>query len=91
MLGLIMWGAVLFFITIVMVTPGGRAVASEYAQQTIAVFTAQPIYADPALALMALSALGCLLLMCGRTSERRPERWIWREVHVLDADPAVRR
>jgi hypothetical protein len=88
MLGPIMWGAVLFFITIVMVTPGGRAVASQYAQQTIALFTAQ--LPDALLVMMALSTLACLVLVCGRPSERMAERWIL-QIHVLDSDPAVRR
>jgi len=88
MLGLVMWGAALFFITIVMVTPGGRAAAGEYAQQTIALFTGQ--LPDPVLALMVLSALASLLLL-RRKRERGAERWILREVRVCEAGPAVQR
>jgi len=90
MLGLIMWGAVLFFITIVMVTSDGRAAAGEYAAQTMAMFNSQLPYSDVALAVMAVSSLVCLLLLCKRTRERRTERWIW-QIRVLEADPAVRR
>lgn len=60
------------------------------AEQTISLFTALP-YSDVALALMALSALGCLLLMRGRAPGRPVERWIWREIRALETDPLVRR
>jgi hypothetical protein len=83
-----MRGAVLFFITIVMVTSDGRAVAAGYVQQTM--FNSQLPYSDIALAVMAFSALVSLLLLCGRTRERRTERWIW-QIRVLEAGPAVRR
>lgn len=86
-----MWGAVLFFITIVMVTSDGRAAAAGYAEQTLALFYSQLPYSDVALAVMAVSALICFLLLFVRTRERRTERWIWREIRVLDTARAVRR
>lgn len=75
-----MWGAALFLITIVMVTPGGRAVAGEYLRQTLSLFAEQLPYSDAALGFMALSALACLLVMLRRTPEKPAERWIWREI-----------
>jgi hypothetical protein len=75
-----MWGAALFFITIVLVTPGGRAAAGEYLQQTLSLFSGQLPYSEVALALMALSALGCMLTMLGHTRQKHTERWIWWEI-----------
>ncbi len=66
----------MFFVTIVMVTPGGRAVASDCIQQTMALFTAQLPYSDAALVVMGLSALGSLLLLRARPQETPVERWI---------------
>ena len=83
-----MWGAAGFFITIVMVTPTGRAVAGAFAQQTISVFSAECTYPDAVFALMAVSFLISMLLMCGGTKEKQPEQWVWREVRALEADPA---
>jgi len=77
-----MWGAALFFITIVMVTPDGRAVVCDYVQQTICLFVAQLPYSDVALALMAISAVASLLMLRPRRMERRVERWIWREIRT---------
>ena len=70
----------LFFITIVMVTPCGRAAASQYVQQTLARFAAQSHHSDAALVLMAICALGCLLLMCGRAQEGPAAYWVWRKI-----------
>jgi hypothetical protein len=87
-----MWGAALFFITILMATPGGRAAVCQYAQQAIDLFAAQLPYSDVAFVLMTLSALGCLLIIRGgRTPERPVERWIWREIRVLETDPVASR
>jgi hypothetical protein len=80
-LEVIMWGAALFFITILAVTPYGRAAADEYVRQTLSQFAAQLPCSEVALALMALSALGCLLMMRGgRAVQRRAEYWVWREI-----------
>jgi hypothetical protein len=75
-----MWGAALFLITIVMVTPSGRGVVDEYARQIISLFSGQSPFPDVALALMALSALASILVML----KRRPAPaacWVWREIH----------
>jgi hypothetical protein len=84
-----MWGAALFFITMVMVTECGRDAASVYVQRIVSLFSGQLPYSDVALWVMALSALGCLLLMRKRAPERSVERWVVqiRVGHDAEASP----
>jgi hypothetical protein len=89
-LELIMWGAALFFITIVMVTPCGRDAVEEYARQTIAQFAAQLPFSHVTLAFMALGALGSILLMCGGSPERPDLYWVWRGIRGELDDEASR-
>jgi len=75
-----MWGAVLFFLTIVMVTPLGRAVADELVRR-IVVSLAMPVpYAHAGVAIMAFCALASMLLMRRRAPKRVEIRWVWYQV-----------
>ena len=89
-LKLIMWGAALFLITIVMVTPCGRHAVEEYARQTIAQFATQLPFSHVTLACMALGALGSILLMREGSPERPDVYWVWQGIPGEPDDEASR-
>jgi len=60
---LMLWRPALFFITIVVVTPSGRAAVDEYGSQVIALLDAQAPYSYVTLIFIAATALACLLMM----------------------------
>jgi hypothetical protein len=75
-----MWGAALFLITIVMVTPIGRALVDEYVCR-IAASLAMPVpYAHAILMVMAFCALASMLLLRRRAPRRVEIRWVWYEI-----------
>jgi len=77
-----MWKTGLFFVTIVMVTPAGRSAVSEFADQISMWVVAQAPYSYVSLVIIALSALICLLLMRGRSTEKPPVCFVRREVRL---------
>ena len=85
-----MWGAALFFITILMVTPCGRAAVDEYARQALSLFAAQLPYSDVALVIMGLSAVASFLLLCGRGREKPGPCWTLWEIRGELADEPAR-
>src|SRR5579872_5302958 len=60
---LIMWRPAAFLITIIAVTASGRSALDEYARQALALLDAQLPYSYLVLAVVAFSALICLLVM----------------------------
>jgi hypothetical protein len=77
-----MWGASLFFITILFVTSSGRDVLEAYFSQTIGRFMAQSPYSDVSLALMAVLALVLALMMRSQRQPVKPDVYvILREIH----------
>jgi hypothetical protein len=84
-----MWKPALFLITIVLVTPTGRAVFTEYFGRAHSEFLGYSLYSDLALGAMALLLVGfILLLLC--QSPRSPEaQWIRREVRTPEPAPAL--
>lgn len=83
-----MWKVALFFITIVLVTPGGRAAIDEYASQAASLFTGDLSYSDPVIMILALGTVGAVLLMCLRLPKRSDE-CVWRVIRFEVSDDAV--
>jgi hypothetical protein len=83
-----MWTVALFFITIVLVTPGGRAAIDEYASQAASLFSGDVAYSDPAILLLALGTAGAVLLVCLRLP-KRSEGCVWRVIRFEVGDDAV--
>jgi hypothetical protein len=84
-----MWGATLFFITIVFVTQTGREAAVEYISQILS----QPCSPE-SLACMALGTAAALWVMC-RRGPKPQAYWVLQVVHgetgpEASADPSAR-
>jgi len=84
-----MWGATLFFITIIFVTQCGRQAALEYLSQILA----QPCSPE-SLACMALGTAASLWVMCRRGAQP-PSYWVLQVVQgetspETSADPSTR-
>ena len=75
-----MWKPALFLITIVLVTPNGRELLSEYARRGSSLFAMSSTYVELALIAMALVVVGLLLLMCCQSPSNPDARWIRRVV-----------
>jgi hypothetical protein len=84
-----MWKTALFLITIVLATPGGRAVLGEYAHQAASLFSGDLSYSDPAMILLLLGAVGAVLLMCLRSPKKRDVYVVWRVIRAEVGDDAV--
>jgi len=75
-----MWKPALFLITVVLVTPTGRAALGQYARQASSLFAANSTYGDLAIVSMALVFLGLLLLLLCRSPKDPNAQWILRRV-----------
>jgi len=84
-----MWKPALFLITIVMVTPGGRAAVSEYADSAFSQFVFNSPYAELALISLVLVAVGVVLLLLCQSPKVPDSTWVWREIR--EETGAVRR
>jgi hypothetical protein len=84
-----MWKPALFFLTIVLVTPNGRAFFSEHFVRASSQFFGNSLYSELAIGAVALALAGfVLLLLC--QSPRSPEaQWIRREVRTPEPAPAL--
>ena len=85
-----MRGASLFFITIVIVTPRGRAALEAYSSETLTRFTVQSPYSYLTLVSMAAIALMLLRMMRQRRTETRAVCIVRREIRGPVVVPANR-
>jgi len=75
-----MWKPALFLITVVLVTPIGRAALSHYAHLAAALFAVKSTYADLAIAALALVLVGLFLLIFCQSPKSSNTQWIVRRV-----------
>ena len=74
------WRPGIFLITIMAVTPSGRAVAERCVNFTISSVLAQSPFSFVALAMMALIAVVCLLMLHEWRWEKPGVYFVWHEV-----------
>jgi hypothetical protein len=75
-----MWKPALFLITVVLVTPIGRAALAECGHRAFYLFALNSIYGDLAMVSLALVFLGLLLLILCKSPKDPGERWILRRI-----------
>jgi hypothetical protein len=78
-----MWGGTLFFVTIVLVVPGGRTILEEYAALTMARLAAQSPLSEIILASIVVIAVMLRLILRQGTLERPAVYRVTREVRGL--------
>lgn len=78
-----MWGGTLFFVTIVLVVPGGRTILEEYTALTMARLAAQSPLSEIILASIVVIAVMLLLILRQGTLERPAVYRVTREVRGL--------
>jgi hypothetical protein len=85
-----MWKPALFLITIVLVTPTGRAAFGHYVQHASSLFAVNSSYRDLAILAAAVVLLGLLLLIFCQSPKHTDALWILRRVQgqePADASP----
>jgi hypothetical protein len=75
-----MWKPALFLVTVVLVTPIGRAALWHYAHLASSLFAVKSTYADLAIAALALVFVGLFLLMFCQSPKDPNAQWILRRV-----------
>jgi hypothetical protein len=85
-----MWKPALFLLTVVLVTPKGRAVLGQYAHHASSLFAVNSTYGDLAIVTMALVLLGLFLLILCQSPKDPNTQWVLRRVRAQEpADLAV--
>ena len=75
-----MWKPALFLITIVLVTPNGRAALGQYANRASSMFALGSTYGELTLVSLALVFVGLFLLVLCRSRKDPEAQWILRRV-----------
>jgi hypothetical protein len=75
-----MWKPALFLITVVLVTPIGRAALAQCAHRALYIFALNSTYGDLAIVSLALVFLGLFLLILCQSPKDPSAQWILRRV-----------
>jgi hypothetical protein len=75
-----MWKPALFLITVVLVTPSGRAALGPYVNHAFSLFAADSTYGDLVIVALALVFLGLFLLMLCQSPKDPNAHWILQRV-----------
>jgi hypothetical protein len=81
-----MWKPALFLLTVVLVTPIGRAALGHYARLAVSTFALQSTDGELAIAALVLVFVGIFLLVLCQSPKNPNAQWIVRRVQ--DPEPA---